>query len=209
MSPLHNFSKKVIINNVNKVKTKELTTLAMLSAITILLGVIPNIGIIQIGPVSFTILHIPVIIAAIMYGIKGGVLISFVFGLTSFFVAITRAYTPIDLLFINPLISVVPRALFGLVSGLLARFFYKGDKLEIKSCLIAFASTFIHSLFVYFFLYIFGRQELGEEVVGSIKNLLLFLLSIFSINALVEAIVASIIVFIVVKSLKSNKKVNL
>lgn len=181
----------------------------MLCSITFLLGIIPNIGIIQIGPVSFTILHIPVIIAAIIYKIKGGAIVGLVFGITSWFVAVTRAYTPIDLLFINPLISVVPRVLYGLVAGLLARLLYKGNKLEIKSSLIAFLSTFAHSLLVYLFLYIFGRQELGEEVVGSIKNLLLFLLSIFSINALIEAIIASIIVFIVVKSLKSNKKVNL
>ena len=75
-------------------KVKDLTQIAMLMAITIILGIVPNIGIIQIGPVSLTILHIPVIIAAMLFKVKGGAIVGLTFGLTSWFVASTRAVTP-------------------------------------------------------------------------------------------------------------------
>ena len=70
----------------NRVKNKDITLLSMFIAITVVLGVVPNIGIIQIGPISLTILHIPVILASFMLGIKGGIVTGFCFGLTSGFI---------------------------------------------------------------------------------------------------------------------------
>lgn len=178
----------------------------MLSALTILLGVIPNIGIIQIGPVSFTILHIPVIIASIIYGIKGGMIIGLVFGITSWFVAITRAFTPLDLMFVNPLISILPRVMFGMVSGVICQIIKAQNISFIKCSVVGLVSTFIHSLFVYSCLYFFGKEELSLIINGSIKNLLVFLASIISINALVEAIVAAILTYLIVQAIDKVRK---
>lgn len=185
-------------------KVKELTQLAMLVALTIILGVIPNIGIIQIGPVSLTILHIPVIIAALLFQVRGGTIVGLVFGLTSWFVASTRAITPIDLLFVNPLVSVLPRLLFGVFAGLLVKFLIKQKNNTIKYGSVAFVSTLIHSLLVYTCLYFNGKEiffpnaGLGEAV----KSYVPFVVGAFTVNALIEAGVAAVICIILMRTLE-------
>ena len=185
-------------------KIKELTQLAMLVALTIILGVIPNIGIIQIGPVSLTILHIPVIIAALLFQVRGGTIVGLVFGLTSWFVASTRAITPIDLLFVNPLVSVLPRLLFGALAGLLVKFLINQKNNAIKYGSVAFVSTLIHSLLVYTCLYFNGKEiffpnaGLGEAV----KSYVPFVVGAFTVNALIEAGVAAVICIILMRTLE-------
>jgi uncharacterized membrane protein len=98
-------------------KTREITINAMLIAITALLAIVPNLGIITIGPVSLTIMHIPVILAGIVFGFQSAVITGVTFGISSMFVAMTRGVTPVDLLFINPVVSVLPRLLFGISVG--------------------------------------------------------------------------------------------
>lgn len=190
-----------------KKKTRELAILAMLSAITILLGIVPNIGIIQIGPVAFTILHIPVIIASIILGIKGGLVTGLLFGITSWFVAVTRAFTPIDLLFVNPLISILPRTLFGLVAGIFGSLINKEKRLMLKTGVISFVSTLLHTTFVYVAFYLFAKQEVAAALAITTKNIFMFLFSLFSINALVEAAVATVVVCAVTKALSRQRKI--
>lgn len=97
-----------------KITTRKLTIFAMLTAITVILGFTP-LGIIPIPPVPATIMHIPVIIAAILEGPAAGVLMGLIFGLVS----IVRAMTTGNLLLVayfNPLVSVVPRIFIGITA---------------------------------------------------------------------------------------------
>ena len=98
---------------------KEITFNAMFIAIVAIMALIPNLGIITVGPLSITILHIPVIVAGIAFGMRSALIVSAAFGLSTMFVAMTRAVTPIDALFANPVLSVFPRLLFGLTIALL------------------------------------------------------------------------------------------
>lgn len=191
-----------------KLTTKEITRLAMLSAISIVLGIIPNIGIIQIGPVALTILHIPVIIAAIMDGIVGGTLLGLVFGLTSWFVAATRGITPLDLLFINPLVSVLPRIVFGLVAGILSKLLIKDNSKAIMNGVMGFISTFIHTILVYICLFFFAKDLVinNIQIDGTIVTLFKFIISIFTLNALLEASLAALISYLLDKVIKVSKK---
>lgn len=86
----------------------------MLGAISIVLGMTP-LGFIPIGPTRATIMHIPVIIGAITAGPLVGGLVGLIFGLFSIFQAITNP-TPVSFVFLNPLVSVLPRILIGLVT---------------------------------------------------------------------------------------------
>lgn len=183
-------------------KTKELTKLAMLLAITILLGIIPNIGIIQIGIISLTILHIPVIIAGMILGINGSAVTGLVFGLTSFFVASTRGATPVDLLFVNPLVSVLPRLLFGIITGLICKKFVKKDD-AVTYGLIGFVCSIIHTVLVYIALYIWGQKTLQIEI--GVLNFFKYLVGAISINSIIEAIVAGVIMIGLMKGIKKLK----
>ena len=54
----------------NHKKTKNLTLLALFIAIEAVMVMVPFLGFIPIGPLRATLLHVPVIIAAIVLGTK-------------------------------------------------------------------------------------------------------------------------------------------
>ena len=60
-------------------KTRKLVSAGMLSAISIILGMTP-LGIIPIGPLSATTMHLPVIIGAVLEGPVVGLIIGAIFG---------------------------------------------------------------------------------------------------------------------------------
>lgn len=97
-----------------KLNIRRLTIIGILGAITAVLGSTP-IGFIPIGPTRATIMHIPVIIGAIMEGPIVGGFVGLIFGLFSIFQAVT-APTPVSFAFLNPLVSVLPRVLIGIIS---------------------------------------------------------------------------------------------
>src|SRR5699024_5150679 len=99
----------------NKEKTRKLVVTAMLGAITIVLGLTP-LGFIPLGFINITTMHIPVIIGAILEGPIVGAIVGLLFGLFSIVNAIIRP-TPISFIFLNPLISVLPRIMIGIVTA--------------------------------------------------------------------------------------------
>lgn len=99
-------------------RTRKIVVTAVLSAITIVLGLLPFGGYIPFAGISITILTIPVIIGAILEGPIVGAGIGLIFGLTSLYQAATAPKSPLDPLFVNPLLSVLPRMLIGPVAWL-------------------------------------------------------------------------------------------
>lgn len=114
-----------------KSATRRLVIVAMLGAITFVLGLTP-LGFVPIGPLNATTMHIPVIIGAVLEGPLVGALVGLIFGLSSLFNAITRP-TAISFCFYNPLISIVPRILLGLIAGYLFKFLKDKDSHTTKT----------------------------------------------------------------------------
>ena len=109
---------------------RRIVVTAMLAAITVLLAFTP-VGMIPMPPPlpAVTLVHLPVIIAALLEGPVVGVSIGFVFGISSLVRAWSSAAVGLTLFFRNPLVSVVPRMLIPLavwgVYELLSRLFRK------------------------------------------------------------------------------------
>ena len=101
--------------SVNALSTRKMMIVGLLGSVSIVLGAIPGLGFIPVGPTRATIMHIPVIIGAIMEGPLVGGLIGLIFGLFSIFQAATNP-TPVSFVFLNPLVSVLPRVLIGIVT---------------------------------------------------------------------------------------------
>ena len=91
-------------------KNRKLVIASMLGAITIVLGMTP-LGLIPLGFINATTMHIPVIIAAIAEGPIVGALVGLIFGISSLLNAILKNASPVAFVFYNPLISIVPRVL--------------------------------------------------------------------------------------------------
>lgn len=93
---------------------RKMAIVGVLGAISAVLGMTP-LGFIPVGPTRATIMHIPVIIGAIMEGPVVGAFVGLIFGVFSIFQAITNP-TPVSVVFLNPLVSVLPRILIGIVT---------------------------------------------------------------------------------------------
>jgi len=101
-------------------KLRNLIVTAILSALIIIMTWMPFTGYITAGVIEMTTLHIVVILGAALLGWKGGTVLGLVWGLTCLWrafmgptAAIAQTYG-----FGNPLISVLPRILVGLIAGL-------------------------------------------------------------------------------------------
>lgn len=119
-----------------RLNVRRMTVIGVLSAISIMMSMLPFIGYIPIGPMKATIMHIPVIIGAIIEGPVVGATIGLIFGLTSLWNAITQPVL-LSPLFINPLVSVLPRILIGIVSYYVYQGVYKTSKKVYASGFIA------------------------------------------------------------------------
>ncbi|MCR5349145.1 MAG: ECF transporter S component [Bacilli bacterium] len=90
---------------------------AIFIAIILLMTFVPNLGFIAVTPfVSFTLMHLPVLLGAALGGWKKGLMLGFVFGLASYMQALSSA--GFNALFAYPWVAIPPRMLFGLAAGL-------------------------------------------------------------------------------------------
>ena len=155
----------------SKIKTRDITLDAMFLGIIILMGAVPQLGYIQILPwLSLTLLHLPVLIGAYLFGWKRGLLYGTAFGVTSWIVALTRASGALDVLFVYPWISVLPRMLFGGLSGLLFQVLRKMPKIDKTgwACgLLSFILTCLHTGLVFLDLYIFYPTMIGAAFAST------------------------------------------
>lgn len=102
------------MNSRKKISVKKMAVIGVLAAISAVLGMTP-LGFIPVGATRATIMHIPVIIGAIMEGPVVGAFVGLIFGMFSIFQAVTNP-TPVSVVFLNPVVSVVPRIMIGIVT---------------------------------------------------------------------------------------------
>lgn len=140
--------------------TKQIAYNALIISLIAVMAFVPWLGIITVGPISITILHVPVIIAALLLGGRSAVIASLAFGFSTMFVAMTRGVTPIDLLFVNPVVSVLPRLLFGLTLAVMVKMFSKTSlNKTITDIIVAVVGTLAHTVFVLSILFLFLGYE--------------------------------------------------
>ena len=120
-------------NESNKTtNVRFLTQLALLSAIIILMALTP-IGYIRTPFLTVTLITIPVAVGAIILGPKGGTICGLVFGLTSFYTALTApslmmgAFMSVNPVFVA-ILCIVPRILEGFLCGIIYKGLEKGLK---------------------------------------------------------------------------------
>lgn len=174
-------------------RTNKTTTLvynAFIMAIIILMSAVPSIGFIQIPPIAITLVHIPVIIGAILFGFKAALLFSLTFGVSSLLVALTRGAAT-DVLFINPLVSVLPRLIFGIIIVVLYMALSKIKmKEQARIGITAFLSSFAHSIIVLTAIFISLGIQNPAEGNAIFRNVLA---AVFTVNVTLEAVVATVV----------------
>ncbi len=198
-----------------KEKTRRLVYLAMWTALTLLLGFVPWLGYINIGLISITTVHIPVIIGAVMLGPVDGAFLGGIFGLTSL---IQATFTPLPTSFMfspfvpfgnfySVIIAMVPRILVGVVAAYLFIIIKKVDKWGYFASLAAgIGGALTNTLLVLGLTYVFFGDKFASANKIPFKDLLKALLTVVATNGIFEAIFAAIVVTAVTKALFSYMK---
>lgn len=186
-----------------KRKAYRITIRAVLTALIILQTMIPFLGYIPLGVTSITIIHITVIVAAIVLGQKDGMFIGTVWGLFTIIRAFTAPTTPLDtLVFTNPIISVLPRILVGLVAGVVFHWLYKRSKKVVPASIAAaILGTLTNTVLVLFFMGTLYTSLVAKTYGVEPSGLFTLLAGIAATNGVSEVISAVIITPIIVKAL--------
>ena len=190
-----------------RLNVRKMTVIGVLSAISIMMSMIPFIGYIPIGPMKATIMHVPVIIGAIIEGPLVGAIIGLIFGLTSLWNAITQPVL-LSPLFMNPLVSVLPRILIGIIAYYVYKGVYKLTKKVYASGFVAgLLGSLANTAGVLGMIYILYSDKylalLGQQ--GTSAGKLLF--GVVVTSGIPEALVAALIVSAVsVALIRKGKK---
>ena len=182
--------------------TRQLTTVGLLGGITALLG-LTGYGFINLVFMKATILHIPTIIGAIMEGPRVGMLIGLIFGCFSLLQNII-APTLMSIVFINPMISVVPRVLLGLI----AYWIYHSmpGPVAVRVAVSALLTTAANTAMVMGGTYLFYAKEFAEMRHIPVENVINIIIGICTVNGIPEAIGAAVIVTPIVLVLQRTRR---
>ncbi len=175
----------------NRKQNQKLTTIAMLSALIVVLQIIASF--VKFGPVSITLALTPIIVGAALYGIGAGALLGFVFSLVVFisgllgwdggFVLMMMEFNP----FATVLLCFAKGTLAGLAAGAVFR------ALEKKNALVAVTTAGITApvvntgTFALGMLTVFQKFLIGITPAESALPAYAFLfLSMIGVNFLIE-----------------------
>lgn len=190
------------LKSTTKFSTRQLAVIGMLSSISIILGV-TGLGFIPVPPVKATIMHVPVIIGAILEGPVVGAMVGLIFGIFSVVQSIIEP-TPVSFVFMNPLVSVLPRVLIGLTSY----YIYKIVKLKSKSLGIAVGAavgTLTNTIGVLGMIYLIYLGPYAKALNLSLSAAKKGIIAVAVTNGIPEIILSMIIVVSVVTAINKIK----
>ena len=177
----------------------KMTRLAILTAIILIMAFTP-LGYLHIGPLSMTLIMIPVAVGAITMGPGVGAFLGTVFGLSSFVQAFGLDSFATMLFSFNPfyyfLLTMVPRVLMGLLCGLIFLAFSKKDSLRpvgfvVSSFSAAALNTilFMSALVLFFLPY----EEVFVLPDHSFKTVITAMAIMVGVQGLVEALICTVV----------------
>lgn len=152
-------------------KTFRLVVDALLMAIVLLQNILPFLGYIPLGPFSMTLIGLTVIVAGAALGPRDGALIGGFWGLITFIRAFTWPSSPVaPLVFTNPLISILPRLLMGLLAGWLFSWGRRRWSTGNAMRLAAGCAALVNSLLVLGLVYVFYQTPAVATAFGATGN---------------------------------------
>lgn len=180
-------------------KIKEITILGIFISIIVIMAFTP-LGYFKVGPLALTLIVMPVAIGAILLGPKGGCILGFVFGLTSFVQCFGLDAFGTTLFSISPaltcILCILPRTLMGFLTGLLFKVLNNKIKTLPCSMLSCFIASILNTiLFMGFLCLFFYNNDFIIEIRENLNatNIFTFVCLFVGINAVVEAVCNTLI----------------
>ena len=197
--------------------TRRLTQLALLAALLLVMNFTP-LGYLQVGPLSMSLMSIPVSIGAMLMGPVDGAILGGVFGATSFLQAVQGtsamgaalfAYSPVG----SFVVCFVARVLVGLCCGLV----YQGmrkilpGKEKVCAAVGGFSAAFLNTVFFMGFLVLlFYGSPYVQGIVEAlgVSNPLAFVVAVVGVQAIVEWAACCVVAAAVTVPLRKYLKMN-
>ena len=138
----------------------------------------------------------------------GGIFMGTIFGVSSWVISQMRGGI-LDALFFNPMISIFPRIIFGIITGLLVVIFLK-PKITLKQFyfrvpIISFVASLIHSFLVLLMVFLITVNTTINPF-KLISDFIVFF-AVFLGQAALEAVGAAFIILVLSKVLKQISEV--
>ena len=176
-------------------QTKRLVILAFFTAIILVQNFVPLVGYIPLGPLNLTLIHITVIVAAFVLGPVDGALVGGVWGTITFILAFVWPTSPLaTIVFVNPLIAILPRVMIGLVAGSIFKLLQPKVRHTMAAMIpAAILGSLTNTLLVLGQIFLFYQSKSQMLYQIDTKALLPYLLAVIGTNGIPEAIAAAII----------------
>lgn len=179
-----------------KTSAGRISILGLFAAIIILQNYVPMIGYLPVGPLNITTIHITVIIAAVVLGPGDGAIVGGIWGVVDWIRALTVTSSALgNIVMVNPLISVVPRILIGLIAGwLFAKLARPNNRLTMPLVISGIVGSLINTVLVLGGIALFFGN--GSAILATInfQALTPYILFVAGTNGIPEAIAAGILV---------------
>lgn len=185
--------------SIRDMDTRKLTRAGILCALIVVMTVVPFTGYINYGLIEITTLHIVVTIGAVALGWRYGGILGAVWGITCMLRALTN---PIWAPFVNPLVSVLPRCLVGIVAGLAAAGLKRVRcRPYVVASVSAAAATLANTVLVLSMLKLTAAELIGMPLFGTIYTTLI------GVNGIIEMIAAIVITPAVIAAIQPRELV--
>lgn len=193
----------------NSSKSRDIAYIGIFSALVVVLQAIAEITKILGLPMSLALGLIPVLVAGQLRGVKTGVIVGGVFGLTSLVLAVIyvaslpNSYAQI---IVNPLVSVFPRIMVGLVSALVYKAFTRrGERSRAKRYVFSAVSALLGVVTnTVLFLGMYAAFAYGRTFDDATIDFKWIITAVVAINTIIEAVAFPLITGGVVSAVESK-----
>ena len=193
---------------IRKNKSKQIAFLSVVFALIIVLQLISELLRILGMPMSLALGLIPVLVVSQTNGFKYGMISGLMYGIICLLIAVIGATTnPMFAIVINPLISVFPRIMVGLVCGAV---FYQTNKHNtnnkkkryLYSTIATICGVLTNTILFLGMFFLFAHDK---SFSGLTINFEWLLTAVVALNTVIELVVFTILVPAIVNALFSSK----
>ena len=174
-------------------KTGKLTFMGVMLALTIVFVALTAIP--TTSASMALLIFLPTIVTSIIKGPKSGAVMGAFAGFSTLIRALSAPTSPLDYLFINPLVAILPRIFIGVIPYYVYKLFKKFIKPKTIALLIAGVSGAItNTALVILMLYVVYSEEIVKmsAELGIGTTFTAFAIFLISTSALIESSVAGI-----------------
>ena len=202
----------------NRTNVRWLTQLALLVAILLVMNYVPLLGYIQVGPLSASLLTVPVAIGAMTMGPLAGAILGGAFGATSFIQMVEgKSQMGTQLFSVNPfgafVVSFVARVLMGLCAALIFNALRKAMPKKEKLCCVigAICTPVLNTVFFMGFLVlIFYNCDYVQNLANTLgaQNAFMFIVLLVGVQAIFEWVICCVVAGAVSLPVRKYLKMN-